>query len=278
MSTTKNLEIINASVSENTNVDVKRLEKEFRKTQRRLKLKKFLLNALAIIAVIAFAFINVFLVRATINKAADQAYDSFNSTKNEIASNVYKAFYQKAFDAAEETHHISDNTTIVLENIKKVQLLEVLQVSDQICEIWGDDSNETLDGFIKEDIESWIVLSGSGVFTVNLNYAEFITDNTQQYVLVRVPTPHLTHFSLDDGNEVQFEFKSSLNRFSSVDTGETVMRIQRGNAVEKMWHNIENNQILLQAAKESTEKILRSLIVQLNPHLPNLTIEFEFVA
>lgn len=72
----------------------------------------------------------------------------------------------------------------------KLSRLEVLRDSDSEFVIENAKDND-------QNIPSWLEVQGIGVFTADLEAAEFIRDDVRQYVLVRLWKPELTDCTIE---------------------------------------------------------------------------------
>lgn len=212
-----------------------------------------------------------FLIKAGIEKGAAAAADSFQKTKEQVTQEVYQEFYQMSFVAAEEEYHVSNSATIAIDDIKETTSLEVLAISDIVY--------ITNDGDPDDQITSWLAVTGSGVFTVDLSAAEFIVDNARHYVVVRVPRPELniSTIAIDHKNVESLLFKDNkLDPNSSIQTGEALAKRQLSEAQAKIQQEMQSNQQYYHYAMSSAETMIKNLVYTLNPGIDDLQVEVEF--
>lgn len=254
-----------------------------KKKSGRLSRQNFTLGALGISAVLLC--LCVYLILDTITLGAGAAIDSFGPAKDEAANEVYQIFYDQSFKVAEEAHHVSNNASISIGNLHEVQKLEVLKVSDVSYETpnpedqgWFADFVESIVGILDADMVSWLEVPGSGVFTVNLQASEFIIDEERQYVLIRVPNPELAEFTIDYENVELLLFEKGGAFKNSAKYGADLAVEQLQNAELTMMQNVNDNQTFHQKAKDATINMLVNLVKQLNPQLPDLVVEVEFIS
>ena len=247
-----------------------------------LSRKQFTLGTLAISALLLCFCVYMILDTFTIGTGA--AMDSFSIAKDEAAKEVYQFFYDKGYDAAEKAHHVSNNVSISIGDLKEEQKLEVLKVSDVAYETpdpkdqnWFEGLIESITGMFDAEVVSWLEVPGNGVFTVNLQAGEFIIDEERQYVLIRIPSPELTEFAIDYENVelLLFEEGGAFKNSAKYGVDKAVEQLQ--SAELTMMQNVNNNQEFYKRARESTEKMLVNLVKQLNPQLPDLRVEIEFI-
>ena len=99
----------------------------------------------------------------------------------------------------------------------------------------------------------------------------------RQTVLIRIPGPELTNFTLDYENVEVLYFDEGGVLKNSAKYGVDKAMKQLQNAELELIQEVSNNQELYNRAREATENMLTQLVRQLNPHLPNLTVEVEFL-
>ena len=256
--------------------------KSKKKQSKGLSRKQFTLGALAISALL-LCFC-VYMILDTFTIGTDAAMDSFSIVKEEAAEEVYQYFYEKSYDAAEKAHHVSNNVSISIGDLKEKQKLEVLKVSNIAYEIpdpkdqnWFEELIANITGIFDAEVVSWLEVPGNGVFTVNLQAGEFIIDEERQYVLIRIPCPELTAFTIDYENVELLLFEKGGAFKNSAKYGDDKANEQLQSAELTMMQDVNNNQEFYKRAKESTEKTLVNLVKQLNPQLPDLRVEIEYI-
>lgn len=253
-----------------------------KKKSNKLTPKQFTLGAIVISALLLC--LSVYWIMDTFAVGTGAAMDSFGAAKDEAAEEAYQFFYDKSYKAAEEAHHVSNNVSITIGDLREEQKLEVLKVSDVAYETptpkdkgWLDGMIESITGIFDAEVVSWLEVPGNGVFTVNLQAGEFIIDEARQYVLIRVPVPKLTEFAIDYENVELLLFEEGGAFKNSAKYGVDKAMEQLESAELTMMQNVNNNQEFYKRAMESAEKMLVNLVKQLNPQSPNLVVEVEFI-
>ncbi|MDD6473229.1 MAG: DUF4230 domain-containing protein [Bacteroidales bacterium] len=253
-----------------------------KKASSGLTRKQFTLGSLAISAVLLC--LCVYWIMDTFAVGTGAAMHSFGAAKDEAADEAYQFFYDMSYSAAEEAHHVSNNVSITIGDLKEEQKLEVLKVSDVAYETpeptdqgWFDSLITSITGIFDADVVSWLEVPGNGVFTVNLQAGEFIIDEERQYVLIRVPNPELTEFTIDYKNVELLLFEAGGAFKNSAKYGADKAMEQLQSAELTMRQNVNNDQEFYKRARESTEKMLVNLVRQLNPQLPELVVDVEFI-
>lgn len=250
-----------------------------KRTPIKLSRKHLILGALCLCAVLLC--LNVFFVLDTLKTGTNAAIDSFVTAKDESAEAVYQAFYDASYTAAERVHHVSNNISITIGDLQEEQRLEVLKVSEVTYETTPEKNREAvlknIFGAFDKEATSWLEVPGSGVFTVNLQASEFIIDEERQYVLIRVPSPELTQFSIDYANVEVLLFEKGGAFKNSGKYGKDLAIEQLQSAELTIRQKLINNQNIYGRAKDSATNMLVTLVKQLNPKLPNLKVEVEFI-
>ena len=125
------------------------------------------------------------------------------------------------------------------------------------------------------NITSWLEVPGNGVFVVNMEEAEFVIDNEQAHVLVRVPYPELTNVSIDYSNVEKRLFKNDLFN-DSYRVGEVLARKQLGEGDALIKKEFASNEHYYLTAQKAGISTIESLVRQLNPDEPDLVVDVEY--
>ncbi len=228
--------------------------------------------------------LTVILFADALSVATAAAGEAFDQAENNTEQAIYQKFYDKAFDNAEKAHHVSNRAFISIDGLREMQKLEVLPVSEVSYQVEEQEEKEGIQGaisgitdFFNKDNTSWLEVPGKGVFTVDLQAAEFIIDAQRQLVLIRIPGPELFNFTLDYENVevLYFDEGGILKNSAKYGVDKAVEQLQ--NAELEMIQRISNNQELYQQAQTAAGNMLTSLVKELNPQLPDLTVEVEFL-
>ena len=223
--------------------------------------------ALILIGIAGYSY---YFIRHSISNGVSTAKDSFLSAYADTREETYAQYHDLAFEVSEAEHHVSNDVTISISAIKEKSILEVLRVSDVVYII--DDGTETESG-----TTSWLKVSGTGVFTVNLTAAEYVIDNERHYVLVRVLKPVLDSSNISIENFETLYFSENVWRNdNSVRSGEILARNQLSEAKQKIQEDFEANEQYSKLAETSTESMLAALIRGINPDILDLQVVVEF--
>lgn len=221
------------------------------------------------------AAIVLILCATTIGGAA--AAKAFKTAKDESAENVYQRYYDWGY----QNYRVTNEVKIQIDSLKQESKLEVLNVHDIIYQLEKTEENRSwLNNIIGRFIKSptvWLEVPGEGVFTVDMKQSEFIIDETRQHVLVRVPSLELSNFRIVYSDVKLLYYEDGGWIHNSVGDGVDKVQDQVDAAQNQLMINIQNNQKFYKAAQESTKRVLIDWVKKLNPELPDLTVEVEFM-
>ena len=194
---------------------------------------------------------------------------SYQQSYDEEKDAAYNAKYQKYFEDAEEKYHVSNDITIYLGNVKETQRLEILKVSDVEFIIEEEEDNDS-------GIISWLEVPGEGTFVVDMKMAEYIVDNGRRHILVRVPYPELSNVTIDYGNIKELLFVDNMFN-GSYKEGEELAMQQINEADVLIKKEFISNQNFYLSAQKAAKNMIANLITQVNPDIPDLVVEVEFM-
>lgn len=238
------------------------------KPKKQMQWKKvFSLSNVCFAVAVLLITIGALVISTTIHKGGESAKEAYENAKNKAAEDAYNKFYDTAYASAEKKYHVSNHVSIEVAAVREEANLEVLKVSDVEYEIESKENNE-------DGIEVWMEFYGDGVYTVDMKASEFITDTDRQYVLVRVPRPELTECKITGANELNWK-NGQFNKSVSKGTDLAVDMEKAGYA--KLNNYMKSNAQFYKSAKSSAQTIITDLVKGINPDLPNLVVEVEFV-
>lgn len=207
---------------------------------------------------------------------------TYHSAKDTAKKETEESFYNAVFELSESAHHLSNDITIQIQGITEIRNLEVLNVFLTDYQIWPEQeaSGGILDAVTDPligDAEAWIRFNGIGTFTIDLQNTDFILDEQRKAVLVRVPSPVMGQILIQqDEDDVLYTSSAGLFNYSS-DTGNQLVLSLTQKAQQDMTAKARSNPEYYAQAKGSAEKTIIQLIKNLNPDLPDLTVEVEFI-
>ena len=214
---------------------------------------------------VVFAGVSAYLFSATVAKGIAAANDAYSSSRVDTEKSVYQMFY----DAAEARYHVRNEEAISVDNIREKANLEVLKVCDVEYIIQEGDKNN-------KGITSWLEVPGEGMFTVDLETSEFIVDNQHRHITARIPNPVLSECRVIYQDVVTLEFKNNAFH-DSIRDGEDLAKKQLNEAYMKIMTEFTSNPKFFLAARSSAEKMVVNLIKSVNPDIPDLTVEVDFI-
>lgn len=213
--------------------------------------------------------------------AARSADKSYEIAKNEARSKASEFMY----DLYTREHKVTTEVSISISELKEVSVLEVLEVDTvdyQIVEneedkTWLIEAVENVTDILLKSPVHWLKIPGYGIYTVDLNTAEFIVDNERDYVLIRLPKPELTSITIKYDNVLLlYSGKGGLLK-NSVKDGIDEARKSYLNAEHNIKQNLLNNKSNSIRAEESAKTLLTNFVKQLNPQIENLIVEVQFM-
>ena len=214
---------------------------------------------------------SILVIRYSIAYGVTTAKETFIETYTNTRKETYKHFYELVFGISEKEHHVHNDVTINVKDIKEKSELEVLYVSDVVYII--EDEADTPSG-----TATWLKVPGTGVFTVNLAASEFIIDNGRSHILVRSPKPAFDSesISIDLNNVERLYFSQKWNSENTAKTGESLAREHLSEASSLIQEDFEAEEQYFIMAKSSAESMIRALLKGLNPDVPDLQVDVEF--
>lgn len=237
------------------------------KAERMAKnLKKHGLTGSIVLFVVLLA-VCLFLLKDSVSVGSEALANSYSVAYASEKDAAYQEFYQSAYDWAEAKYHVSNNMAIAIDGFEETEKLEVLKANhvEFITEDRDDNSG---------NVTAWLEVTGEGTFVVDLKAAEFIVDNEHRYVLVRVPYPELTNVSIT--NTKKCWFKDDLANGSYSQGVELALK-QRNEASLQIQKSLMSNQYIYSNAQTVASSIIINLVKQLNPDIPDMTVEVEFM-
>ena len=231
---------------------------------------KKILSVICYVVGLLLVIVAIVLGGSAFSRGAKAVKKAFDREKAIAEESVYHSFYEQGFTVAEANYHVQNRAVISLGNIRETANLEVLSVSD-IAYMIENPSSEN------KNIQSWLEVPGTGVFTVNLSAGEFLVDDERSMVFVRVPKPELLpeNINIDHANVNVLRFSSNAWQ-SSIRDGEALAGKQMNEARSKIQEDISTNLDYYEYAVKSAGTLIENLIRSLNSDVPNLQVEIEF--
>ena len=184
--------------------------------------------------------------------------------KEEEEKEIYSRFYEAAFEQYKTTNDISIN----IENTNEEGKLEVLSVYDVAYIIQDSETSE-------DGTTAWLEVPGTGIFSVDIHACEFLTDHQRNIIIARIPHPELSRFTIDYENVSLLNFSTGLTN-GSIEKGEELAHNQLQEGDMRIRENILSNQKIILSADSAAKKIVKQLLVSVNP-AEDIEIIVEFI-
>ena len=219
-----------------------------------------------ILLIFGFMIIVCFVIAALLfisfSKRAKSASDeSFATAYSETKQETYDWFYHTAYDYNEEKYHVRNRATISIGNLREENALEVLSVSESWLKVTTEED--------VSDSVRWVEFNATGVYTVNLSTSEFIIDDYNHFVIVKLDQPQLGHIALDPKVTIyKNDYKKGIGKVNgNYEQGTTEAMADRREALKNLTNILESRDDDLTLAKKNTEFLLRNLIRNINTEL-----------
>ena len=206
------------------------------------------------------------LLKSGIKVGASELMSSFHGAYSNEKERVYGQIYDAVFQEAEHNHHVSNRVEISVANLQEEEKLEVIKANDVEFITENRDNNTG-------HVTVWLEVEGEGTFVTDLKAAEFNVDNERQYVLARIPKPELSNVKINNTTR-RLLADGLLN--GSYSEGVDLALKQRNEALLQIQKSLLSNQYIYDNAKKVSVSMIRNLIKQLNPDVPQLQVEVEF--
>lgn len=234
----------------------------------RKEYKKEQVIVIEIILLIIFSAGFLALRSYSVREGAKATAASYAAAYDREKENTYQKLYEKYYQLAEREYHVSNRVAVEIGGLREMAALEVMSVSD--IEYILEDSEDNDKG-----ITSWLEVPGQGTYVVDLQAAEFVVDDERDYVLTRVPYPELTNVSINYAGVKKLFFANNILN-DSYNVGEDLARRQLSQADVLIKKAFASNQYFYLSAQEAAVSTIQCLVKELNPEIPELTVEVEF--
>lgn len=231
--------------------------------------KKINLILIGIFAV--FMAVSLLIMNLGADKAKHSYLSSYDESYNNTYSNTYNDYVADGYKAGYEKYHVKNEVNIYVGDIQECSNLEVLNVSDFDYAIsFSSDNNEKIDSVFE--------VTMIGTYCVNMQLSEFIIDNKNKTVTVRVQRPELTDFI---SSYEMLYFKKNGNIIDNFDKGnysegKEFANNQIKKCTDLIKQQLKTNQENDRNAEEAAINTLTNIITRLNPEIPDLKVFIEF--
>lgn len=245
------------------------------------KLHRSVFNIFIIVSFALMICLSEYFFLDSVWAAARSADKSYEIAKNEARSKASEFMY----DLYTREHKVTTEVSISISELKEVSVLEVLEVDTVDYQIVENEEDKTwlievfenvTDILLKSPVH-WLKIPGYGIYTVDLNTAEFIVDNERDYVLIRLPKPELTSITIEYDNVLLLYSEDGGLLKNSVKDGVDEARKSYLSAEHNIKQNLLNNKSNSIRAEESAKTLLTNFVKQLNPQIENLIVEVQFM-
>jgi len=215
---------------------------------------------IVITAILLFLTVVMFSVSSRI------ALSSLEKTFEDEKSKAAQEIYDMAYDYAERKHHISNEVIINITDIQKKASLEVFEVTATEVILKNDKENK---------FTEWYEFSAKGIYTVDLENAEYIVDKIHKTVTVRIAKPKLTNFTLVNSDKDPL-FSANKGGNDSQKDGVN-LRLDAQNEAHSSLENKCRKKEYYDKAKESAQKSISALVKSFNPDVEDLIVFVEII-
>lgn len=226
---------------------------------------------IGIIIIGALIAIPLLVMNLGANKAKNNYLTAYNTAYDTTKNSTYEKYRQAGHDAGYENYHVKNEVDIYVGDIQECSNLEIMKVSDFDYATSNKSENS-------EKIDSVFEVTVTGTYCVNMQLSDFIIDNKNKIVTVRVPNPALTNFT--SKYEMLYFSKNGtiLDIFDNGNyrEGEDFAIQQLTECKAEIMHSLEYNQENNRNAEESARSVLTNIIKRLNPEIPDLKVYIEF--
>ena len=217
-----------------------------------------------IAAAVLMAAVSLCLWRSGIRVGAAAAASAYGTAYESEQTASYETLYQKAYDNAEENYHLSNRVQISIDRLTETAKLEIIKVNDK-----------ELITEAPKGVTEWWEVEGEGTFTVDMQAAEFIIDNSRRIVIVRLPNPELGSISIT--KRERRLYKTTFLRSGNDSSGTDLAEKQESEALLRIRNSLLSNPYISEVAQNIAQNMVTNLIRQVNPDVPDLTVEVEFM-
>ena len=127
---------------------------------------------------------------------------------------------------------------------------------------------------IDEESNYWLEVNGEGVFAVDMSLSEVVTDQSNSYVLVRVPFPVLSDVKISSSKPLLLTKEGLVDGNNSEGTKQAMEMLDEG--YENLETYMGTSRYFYETAKSNAESVIAALVKECNPDIPDLNVLVEF--
>ncbi|WP_044974511.1 hypothetical protein [Ruminococcus sp. HUN007] len=227
--------------------------------RRRINFSAIILAVLIILA----ASLNLALYRTTVEESTSAFDKAYTESKEAQTPLTYEQYYLAALEQYKTTNDIRTDITADYGNGK----LEVMKIYDTVAipQTAEEDGVSSLT----------LVIPVNGVYTADLQLAEFITDQQRRTVMVRIPYPELSDITVDYDNAKLVDESGIVISAGKMTTPELAHSEFEEKSID-VRELISSNKVFSENAAETVRRKITSAIMALNPYEDVIT-EVEFI-
>ncbi len=225
-------------------------------------------SAVFVLVIVILLIVCSVFATEMIDNGLAAAEEAFVTTANNVKNDIYQESYKAAYDKAFEDNKVSNDVVLVVEDVREMSSLEVLKVSTVQYVIENAEDNN-------EDFSVWLEVPGFGVYTVNLGAGEYIIDNERRSITVRVPEPVLQDYGIDYTKVEKLLFENG-GFYENYGAGEEHAREHLKQAYNEIGKELRDARYYNKAVA-SAEKLIKSLVTELNRDVEGLVVQVEFM-
>ena len=221
-------------------------------------LKRLVKNPIFLFAVIVVALFALWSY--SLDRCITLAKQSYSEAKEDSRQQLSEAIADAGYAYGESRYHTSGSVSINVDKMRETAKLEVLNVST-VAYFPSGESGES----------RYVQADGSGIYTVDLSAGEYICDDTDHYVLVRVPKPELGSIDVKTT-----PLTGKVNGTSREGVIQGLSDIENASIV--IENTFKHYPMYSKMAAEAAEALIPALLRGLNSDIPDLQVAVQFMA
>ena len=226
-----------------------------------------------VVLIVFILTLSGWLWRGAIANGAKALSRNFEYMKNKSKAESHDKFYEEAKEKAIKDLQSTNDLFITISNIKETADLQVYSVIERVVITQTEEEEK------KDKINYWVMYEGKGIFSVNMQISEFIIDQSNHYVLARIPRPELNIEHVGE-DKIYINTDKHFAKFindGSDKRGSEISRNARDRGMDKIRYNIENNLDYYNKAEQYAKEQVERLIRIFNSGFDDLEVEVLFL-
>lgn len=215
---------------------------------------------------IASLLIGLGLIIAASSIYTDAARSSYLEQSTGIITSMTETARKTGLDLGEQQHHTTDRAAISITELREIARLEVLRASD-IVYLKSE----------KDGLNVWLSAPGTGVFTVDMQRAEIVTDEVNNSVSIRIPKPELTNNTVIYDKVEKIHFENQKWIFDNISDGIDRYNEMMKEAQETLKTTFDGS-FFRENAEMNARSMVSSIAKSANPDNPDMKVYVDFFA